>query len=303
MADDNAVQNADEPKIDYKRDIQGKSFAQIADETVKQVQKDIAKDTAKETEEKPKEEAKEPKGSETKEPEEKQPTPPEPKRETPDTTETIQQTAKATAEEVSKTFKDALVDIETSRATEAQKQSAREELEAKWSKEGRNPQDYNEIYTEAKTHAVEEAKQWFTEQEAKKEKAAEEAKKAEDARQADIKKQQDDYRLSVEKIVEDEFNELVRDGVVKEGDKDALFKKGLEINEQRAKEGKPYILSVARIYYNYYKDKAEVKQPAGADAPIAGNNTAGSPAESEKIDMREIRNNSFAQIARNLIKR
>ena len=73
-----------------------------------------------------------------------------------------------------------------------------------------------------------------------------------------------------------------------------LFKTMKEVNEDRVKNGKEPIISVNRIFNNYYKPKT---QPAGSDAPVSmGRGSA--PVNEGEYTYNQIHKTSFLDFFR-----
>lgn len=158
------------------------------------------------------------------------------------------------------------------------------------------PKSYEELAEESARIGREQALAEFEEKQRwEKEQAraaeAEKAKQEEEARQ-----RMEEQSRALQSQIDEEVNELYSSGklprVVNKDDPNdpgnlalaELFKQGAELNQQRAKEGKPLITSLSRIYAVYYKPP---KPPAGADAPIQGNGQAPSTTEPKGYNFRE----------------
>jgi len=67
-----------------------------------------------------------------------------------------------------------------------------------------------------------------------------------------------------------------------------------DVNEKRAKEGKPVIYSIKEIFYEHYKKPT--REVPGADAPVFGKSGHTSPDKSGEIDYREIHGTDFLDL-------
>jgi len=209
----------------------------------------------------------------------------------------VEEAAEKAAAKATESLKAELAKVEQSKnLTKEEKIEKKEELKSKWSQEGRTPKDYDEIYEEAKNAAKREVLEEIDRREAERAKATQERTAAEQAAKEAREKQEADYRSSVERMTMDELSEMEREGIkLSEAEQKALFQKGLEINTQRMATinpdtGRPYppIISISRIYHNYYK-QSKPAQPAGADAPVAGaaNTPAQTPAQDKYVYSRD----------------
>lgn len=162
---------------------------------------------------------------------------------------------------------------------EKKKGDADQELVSPWTKEGRNPKDYDEIADWAmtkneilSTRKAEESERQRQEQETQQKQVQEEQDKTQ-------KQIQEEQAKAFNQVIDDELDELYTNNKLpriknKDDAKDPgviarkhLFQTMLDINNQRKEEGKPAIMSVSRIFHTYYKPPTT--QPAGADAPIS----------------------------------
>lgn len=220
--------------------------------------------------------------------------------------ELITKTAKEIATELRKIDKDKeLSDVE--------KEARKDAVKAHWTgydeKGNPTPKSYDEIVAEARRIAFEDFKEFYKEQKAQE---LEEFKKVQGEEEVKKKEQEKAYQTTVEQTqakINEEMEELFASGKLKrpkdvnnldlknQADKEYkdLFDQAIKFNEDRRKEGKPMIDSIAKFYFMHYKPSGE--QPAGEDAPIAGN-TSGEP-ESEELDyMRDVHNKSWWEILR-----
>ena len=162
-------------------------------------------------------------------------------------------------------------------------EKSKDELLPVWTREGRNPKDYDEIAAESTRIAELRFNKILEEKEAKSREIAE---------QEQSKKQQEQSRIDAyNKLVDEELEELyASDKLPKIKDQNDpndlgvkerfnLFKTMKEVNDKRIAEGKDPIYSVHRIYNGYYKP---TKQPAGADLPISSGKSPAPPADAEQ---------------------
>lgn len=190
-------------------------------------------------------------------------------------------------EKVSKSVADRLAKQITGQ-DEKKKDDVDQELVSPWTKEGRNPKDYDEIADWAmqkkevldKRRAVEEQK--ATEEQNQQKAQQEEAQRAADEERA----------KSFNQVIDDELDELYTNNKLpRVKDKDdandpgvvarkALFQTMLDVNMKRKAEGKPAIMSVSRIFHTYYTPPTQ--QRPGADAPISMGQ--GAPEETDPDD-------------------
>jgi len=166
-----------------------------------------------------------------------------------------------------------------------------------WDKEGRNP-TYEEALDFVTTKAAEKIKaDQVAEQEAKKNLEDQQKK-----RQETLEKEQND---AFNALVDEELEELYAkerlpkivdannpkdEGVIA---KKALFQQMLDVNQERAKQKKPLIYSVNRIFHEYYKPP--VDQPAGADAPVSAGGSPNSD-KTEGFSYDSVKKSSFLDI-------
>ncbi len=212
-----------------------------------------------------------------------------PEREAVDPVKIAQDAADKAAEKARADFAADLKKIEESKATEAAKEEKREELRAKWTGKDPatgqvSPRDWDEVVAENRRLALEDFRRELDEREARQIKATEEKSRQEQERQEQIDKINEANLAYVNRRVTEERDRMY-DNRVLERPRDpndpndpavvrerALFSRALAENEKRAAEGKEPITSLADIYYNYFlPEEKTTKQPAGADAPIAGN--------------------------------
>ena len=179
---------------------------------------------------------------------------------------------------------------ETTDNLNAYERLTKEKLE----KENRNP-----TYAEALELVEEQAvKRMEERQEAAKQKATEQETQAKE-----FEKQRID---AFNKYVDEQLTDLADKGkltkikdVKDEKDRGvierkALFKTMTDVNEKRAKEGKPVIYSIKEIYYEHYeKPKREVP---GADAPVFSGSGHTQADKSSEVDYREIHGKDFLDL-------
>ena len=120
----------------------------------------------------------------------KENTPPETRERQDDAEKEVdpQRLVKETVEEARAAFRDEIKAIEESRLSQAQKDEAKKELKSKWSEEGRNPRDYDEILEESLRVNREQIEEVLAERE-RKAQEAEAARKAKE--EADTKARTD----------------------------------------------------------------------------------------------------------------
>jgi hypothetical protein len=129
--------------------------------------------------------------------------------------------------------------------------------------------------------AEEEAK--AKEEEDKKATQAEEEKKVTSDWNAFIDRELDDLYAESKLPKIKDANSATDPGVVA---RKALFQTMLDVNTKLQSEGKPIEYSIYKIFHKYYK--APNRQPAGADAPIAGG-TGGNAAPEDKVSYQELK--------------
>lgn len=203
------------------------------------------------------------------------------------------------------TFKKEIIDEikqaipQTPQETKEAKDAIDEYLETA-EKEGRTP-TYKEALKYLKDVAKNELKEEFAKEEEARRKQAQELKEKSDQ---EIAQREQEIKSSLE----EEMNELISNGKIP-AVKDAndpqdpgvraqvsILNRMMEVNQDRVKNGQQAILSVGRIFSNYYKE--EVEQPAGADAPISAGSRVAPHAQpdDEEMDYREIHNTSWSEL-------
>ena len=157
-----------------------------------------------------------------------------------------------------------------------------------WVQEGREPKDYTEIYKQAQKDSEYRMKDILTQQENDR-KLAEQTKQTELAQE---QARQDENKKNLDVVINDELEDLYKANMLTrvkdEGnpsdqgriERQALFAKWAEVNQERRAKGLPDIVSATRIF-NFYFTKPTA-QPAGADAPVMGNKGSATPPSSEK---------------------
>ncbi len=132
------------------------------------------------------------------------------------------------------------------------------------------------------------------------EKKQEEAKKVADKQKEEQDKANEEYTKRFNAQVNEELEELYKSGQLTEiKDKNspsdqgvierkALFQAMLDTNAKRTVEGKDQILSISRIFHNYYTKPSA--QPAGENAPISmGKGTPAGEGEQELDYIKDIK--------------
>lgn len=248
--------------------------------------------------------------------EEETPTPPEePKTPEPEVKpeekeepkEDVSKIAREAAEKATEELKKEIDEIKGQNLTKKQEEEAIEEAKTRWTKEGRNPKDYDEIVVEAEERAFNRMQKFIEERERKKEEELANKTKQEQEAQQQAEEQHKTVLEQTQASLAREIQELEEGGYIPkvsdpndendEGNRvrKALFVKGVEINNERIKKGLPPENSIAKVFFMHFKGANN--QPAGADAPISGNKPTAVPKESEKpyIYARD-HNKTFSQI-------
>ncbi len=286
----------------FIKNVRSKTVRQLVEEDVK-----ARKEESKPEIEKPVEEAKEVKEeNQSPKPEEeikKEEVKEEPKV---DTDEIVSKTAKATASEVA----EKILEIQTNKdLTEAQKAKKTEELKVHFKgvdKDGNAaPLNWEEVVSESLRLMENRMQDFYKKQ---KEDELAEMKKAQEEdkiKQEEETKNQEIRVAETTKRINSEIEELYALGKLerpKDIDSDEpaamrvrdLFRQAIEHNNKLKSEGKPLVDSITKFFLLYYKPSDE--QPAGAEAPISGNQ----PVEAENPEKfnyaRDIHNKSFKQI-------
>lgn len=151
------------------------------------------------------------------------------------------------------------------------------------------PKDYEELARESARVGKEEAMiEWEARQAAERSKLSAEEQQKQQAAEIQ-KKQREEFDQQLSAVIKEETDELFSSGklprIVNPADPNdpgnvalnELLKQGAMINEQRAKEGKPVITSLSRIYTSYYK-----LPKAAAVPPVQGNGSVTTPAGENK---------------------
>ena len=157
-----------------------------------------------------------------------------------------------------------------------------------WANKFKEDEGKEPTWTDVAKHLKEEAIKAIDEREALKAKQTEETKKIADENE---KRSIETFNKIVDEDLEDLYtnkkltpiadkNNPSDQGVV---ERKALFQKMLDVNTQRATEGKRPIYSIKEIFYEHYtKPNA---QPAGVDAPISmGKGTSPTGQEEQEIN-------------------
>lgn len=180
-------------------------------------------------------------------------------------------------------------------------------------KGNRIPKSYDEIFSEAAKAAESRMEAKLIKQE--KAKAEIETKKQTEETQTREQHDAADRQLSQQ--LEEEYDDLIAtDKMPKITDpnnaedegvkaKIALFKKGMEYNTERLKEGKRPVTSIKLIYYEQFKPAENGGQPAGGDAPVAGVTPSNvtTTTKEENIPYKQLHNMSFREIFSNAMKK
>jgi hypothetical protein len=208
---------------------------------------------------------------------------------------TSEETATKVAEEMKKEFQAEIDKILQKPIDDQAKQKEADELVASWEKEKRLPKDYPELIKETQRIAEVKAKRTMEEMLAKRdeevkaqrEKEETEKKTAEEAKTKQVedfnKKIKDELEeLHAAKILErpskpEEIdNPNTTDKAAKEVQK--FFEYGIKYNKEQVSKGLQPETSLTKLYFLHYKPEVDAhpevkedKQPAGANAPIAGN--------------------------------
>ncbi len=92
-------------------------------------------------------------------------------------------------------------------------------------------------------------------------------------------------------------NESTTDDAAKETQK--LLKFGVELNTRLAKEGKPPVASLAKIYFLHYQPYLKANPPttevAGGDAPVSGTKNAPTGEDPNKVNYAQLHKETWAQ--------
>jgi hypothetical protein len=235
--------------------------------------------------------------SNTEVPEEKSPEKPveEKKSEVPEKPEEVIDTSKL-AEEVA----DKVVE-KTKPPEEKPIEKTEEEKYKEWANDFKTKEGKDPTWTDVATHLKEDAIKAIDDREAEKVRVAEETKKV--AEEND-KKLTDNFNKIVDEDLDDLYksNKLtpIKDkanpsdqGIL---ERKALFNTMLEVNTERAKEGKRPIYSIKEIYYEHYtKPNA---QPAGENAPISvGKGAPSSGEEEQELDYnKDVKNTTWGNL-------
>lgn len=220
------------------------------------------------------------------------------------------QVAKEDLEKATAELKKEIDEIKGQNLTQKQQDEAIEEAKTRWTKEGRNPKDYDEIVEEAEERAFKRAQKFFEEQQSKKDEEVKRAKEEEDLQVKTQEEQRQQLINETQKRIDEELKELREGGFMPEikDEKDPndeglvmqknLFTKATEYNNERIKNGMTPEGSIAKIFFMQFNKKA-TNEVAGADAPISMARPAAVKKDSEKpyVYARD-HNKSFSQILR-----
>lgn len=294
----------DEPQAvkEFRNNIRNKSIREIVQEARKATTEEPPQEVPS-VEEKPQE------------------TPEEPKEEkaevvvqTPEERSKELEEVRKSAEEIKRSndeLKEEIRKIQSSNKTSEEKKEEIKELKANWSgfdpKTGqKTPKDYDEIIGEGLRLTKEQTMQLLKEQFEEFRKQLKEEGEKEEAQKAEEKKQYEERLAEVNKQIEQEMEELYETGKLRKpknltdvNDPDAkvvkdLFDQAAAYNIEQQRQGKPLERSITKFYFLHYKPKTD--QPAGADAPIAGNTATPAQQEPEINYFRDIRGKSFKRI-------
>ena len=177
-------------------------------------------------------------------------------------------------------------DLEAKRQAEeaAKVEPVKDDPYTKWQRDFFEKEKRQPTYVEALEFVKDRAKE-----EMRQEQIAEQQFKEEEARKAQAVQAEESKRINT--YVDDELNDLYTSGRLTKiqdpnnpsdpgvVERKSLFSKWQEVNAQRRSEGKPEIISATRIAEFYWK-KPNV-QPAGANAPIAGNKGSATPPSTQ----------------------
>ncbi len=240
-------------------------------------------------------------------------------------TKRVEEVAKKTAEETAvkvtaetkKAFQEEIAKILDKDKALIDKQKEADELITSWDKEKRLPKDYKELIDETMRVADAKMEQKLRARQEEETRVKQENEAKETERKVELEKKQGEERLAEfnKQIVQDlddiynanllprpdKFEEVnnpdTKDDKAKETQK--LLEFGVKLNVARQKEGKPPVTSLAKIYFLHYKPEIEKSnhQPPGADAPVAGANNSPGSGSSEKINMAQLRKETWAQTA------
>lgn len=253
----------DKPVVTQDEQVNDQNFTY--EDLHKESIQDIATNTEVPVEEKPAEEAKPPIEVE----------PPK---------EDVQEVIKKTAEETAQTLLEKQREEDQRKEEEKAKLTPQEDEYAKWEKQLWEKENRSPTYVEALNFVKEQAKNELKaeEDQATKQKQEEEAK---------VTEQRNTEKKVIENYVDMEFKKLIERGLLTDVkdpnnpsdqgivERKELSKVWFETNQERLKKGEPEIMSATEIFYNHYKKPTA--QPAGADAPVAGNKGSVKPPLSE----------------------
>ena len=239
---------------------------------------------------------------------------------------TSEETASKVTEEVKKEFKTEIQKILDKPIDDQAKQKEADELVASWEKEKRLPKDYPELISETQRIAEVRAKRTMEEMLAKRDeeaKAQREKEETEKKQSEEAKtKQIEDFNAKIKNELEELHsanifkrpakpeeidNPDTKDDAAKEVQK--FFNYGIKYNTEQVKKGLPPETSLTKLYFLHYKPEVDAhpevkedKQPAGADAPVAGNDSipAGEAPKDKYVYARD-HNKSFSQLGSELM--
>lgn len=234
--------------------------------------------------------------------------------------------ARKVSEETKLAFKEEISKILDKDKDIIEKQKEADELIASWDKEQRLPKDYNELIQE--TMRIADAKY---EQKAKviakqEQEAKQVIEKEELTKKAELDKNQGEEKLAEfnRQITQDldeiyAIKELPRpakleeinnpettDAAAKETQKVLTF--GVELNQRLVKEGKQPVTSLNKIYFLHYKPYQAANPTTqsvdvpGGNAPVAGAKNTPTGDNLNKVDYKQLHNESWAQTKARLVR-
>jgi hypothetical protein len=241
---------------------------------------------------------------------------------------TSDETAKKVAEETKEAFKTEIQKILDKPIDDQAKQKEADELIASWEKDGREkklPKDYQELIQETQRIAEVKAKRTMDDMLAKRDEEAKVQREKEETEKKTTEEARTKQVENFNKRIETELEELGMAKVIelpedrkeinnsetkdeKAKNVQKFFEYGIKYNQEQTKKGLPPETSLTKLYFLHYKPEVDAnppkkdEQPAGADAPIAGNNnTPSSEAPKDKYSYSRDHNKSFSQIASDIL--
>lgn len=295
-----------EEKKDNYKSFHRKSIRQIASESKKRLEKDLEDLPKEEIKEEPKKEVKEAPKEEIKEVLKE-----EPKI---DVEKVATEAARKAAEEVRKDFEAKAQAILDKDKSLEEKQKELDALIPVWEKEKRLPKDWRESLSELTRINDLKIEQRLKAAREAQEKEESDRKAKESKSKEDQQKAYQDELTRLNKQVEEDLESLFQAGHIKRpadinkvDSEDAKEYKefmefGIKLNQELAKEKKPAVKSLYKLYLDHYKPfkdaQGKSKQPAGADAPISGATPVVTKREPEGYVYVRDHFRTFRQIAR-----